>query len=560
MNEPNESEEPKKPHQLNTTGRRIGLTVALTAAVALVLAAVLCLLGIACTPRWRVEPFTDHITVQSSDTSIRANGIATPQEGRYRTKETHITVKLTGTLSAQAIVREPIGAPSGHAACLFLHGSGTGRSSEAFGDIANAMASAGITTLVPDKRLDNYSMLSRDYQSSANDYAQSLKVLRQWPGVDAAKTGIYAESEGTWIATVLTSEHPELAFAILTSSPVVSGRQQMAMAATSYLTTAGAPDAVIRIIPKLTSLSVGGIGPNYADFDAAHYRSSLTMPLLINYGTQDTAMPIEQGARLLTQAANKAGNRNVTLRYYDANHQLRTQSGTSNGGLPLAAHYTHDLEDWVNAVTSGATTSSWKTPMIAGSQPHQRFTAPTSTDPGLVTSLGVLAVAIAVCLLCCLLACLGGLVLLIAGVVRSRRHTANTYRFPVPCRIALIVNAALAATATCVFLAYLVTVVQDAITLTDNSAMLARNWHVVVMLCWLEVAAFAWLIAEYLVVRLPRPPYVPAAHLRAQPDADASKEPTGTAGWGGGHTIVSVFVTLASALSLLLLAFWGLFN
>lgn len=186
------------------------------------------------------------------------------------------------------------------------------------------MATAGITTLVPDKRLDNYSMLSRDYVSSANDYAKSLRVLRSWPGVDAAKTGIYAESEGTWIATVLTHEHPDLAFAILTSSPVVSGRQQMAMAATSCLKATGAPDAIIHIIPKLTSLSVDNVGPNYADFDAAYYRRSLTMPLLINYGTQDTAMPIEQGARLLTRAANAAGNHNVTLRYYNANHQMRT--------------------------------------------------------------------------------------------------------------------------------------------------------------------------------------------------------------------------------------------
>ena len=36
---------------------------------------------------------------------------------------------------------------------------GDGRSD--YGDIANAMASAGITTLVPDKRLDNYSALHR---------------------------------------------------------------------------------------------------------------------------------------------------------------------------------------------------------------------------------------------------------------------------------------------------------------------------------------------------------------------------------------------------------------
>ena len=50
------------------------------------------------------------------------------------------------------------------------------------------------------------------------------------------------------------------------------------------------------------------------------------MPLLINYGVKDTAMPVEQGARLLIKAANQAGNTNVTLRYYDANHQLRTGS------------------------------------------------------------------------------------------------------------------------------------------------------------------------------------------------------------------------------------------
>lgn len=121
--------------------------------------------------------------------------------------------------------------------------------------MANAMASAGITTLVPDKRLDNYTMLHRDYVSSAHDYAKSLEILRKWPGVSRSETGIYAESEGTWIATVLTQQHPDLAFAILTSPPVVSGRQQMTLAATNYLTAAGAPDAVKQLIPRITSLA-----------------------------------------------------------------------------------------------------------------------------------------------------------------------------------------------------------------------------------------------------------------------------------------------------------------
>lgn len=542
--------------------QRIWMTFAATIVIALVLTALLCAFGMACTPRWQVEPFTNHIAVKTSSTDIRANSITTPQEGHYRTKETHITVRLGGVKSVNAIVREPIGASEGHAACLFMHGSGTGKSSEAYGDIARAMATAGITTLVPDKRLDNYSMLSRDYVSSANDYAKSLRVLRSWPGVDAAKTGIYAESEGTWIATVLTHEHPDLAFAILTSSPVVSGRQQMAMAATSCLKATGAPDAIIHIIPKLTSLSVDNVGPNYADFDAAYYRRSLTMPLLINYGTQDTAMPIEQGARLLTRAANAAGNHNVTLRYYNANHQMRTGS-LSAPNLPLASHYTHDLEDWVNAVTAGTGVGGWKTPMIAGSRPHQRFAAPLSTNAGLVSSLGLLASAIMLCLACCAVAFAGGIVLLIAHMARTHRHTPNShphnYRFPTPLRIALILNVALAAVTTCVFLAYLVVVVQDAITLTNNSAMLARGWRGVVALSWLELMAFAWLIAQYIAMRIPWSPRVRAKHSRADVRAAFFRR-DGEGTWGGGHTAVFTVSMLAAALSLLLLAFWGLFS
>lgn len=558
------------------------MTVALTALITVLLVALLGVLGVVCTSRWRVEPFTNHITVKSSSTAIRAKNITTPQEGRYRTKETHIAVNLGGGKSVNAIVREPVGAPDGHAACLFLHGSGTGKSSEAYGDIAYAMASTGITTLVPDKRLDNYSMLSRDYESSANDYAQSLKILRAWPGVDASKTGIYAESEGTWIATVLTDEHPDLAFAILASSPVVSGRQLMAMSATNYLEAVGAPKAVTRIIPKLTSLSVQAVGPNYADFDAARYRKSMTMPLLIDYGTRDTAMPVEQGARLLTRAANAAGNRNVTVRYYYANHQIRTGSAQPAPGLPLESHYTHDLEDWVNAVAAGAGAGDWTTPMVAGAQPNQTLTAPTDTSPALVTSVGVIAGAIALCLLCALLAMLGAPVLIAAGVIRGRARKSGhdphddpqlaaapeQGRIPQPAvprftgslRASLIVNTVLAVGVTCVFLAYLVTVIIDAISLTSNSTVLARNWHVVTALAWMAVVAFAWLLAELVTEALRRHTGAVAAARNACHAAPDARSSVGTSSIGFGHAMVIVCVVLSAAVSLALLAFWGLFG
>lgn len=599
--------------------KRILVTCAATTALALLLTMVLCALGNAMAPKWQVEPFTDHITLTTTNTAIQAVDPATgavlktPQEGAYRTKETHITVALDGGKTVNAIVREPLDAPADRPACLFLHGSGTGKSSEAFGDVANAMASAGITTLVPDKRLDNYTMLHRDYVSSAHDYAKSLEILRKWPGVSRSETGIYAESEGTWIATVLTQQHPDLAFAILTSPPAVSGRQQMTLAATNYLTAAGAPDAVKQLIPRITSLGTQRMGLAYADFDAAKYRTSLTMPLLINYGVKDTAMPVEQGARLLIKAANHAGNTNVTLRYYDANHQLRTGSNQTVPGLPLEPHYTHDLEDWINAVTSGTGANGWATPMIAGAQPNQTVAAPLKTPPALVKSMGVIVGAIAVCLLCALLAMCGAPILLIAGWVRERRasrrvshDSASTepaeptdstsmfstdattstgpstqpnaarpiaitdHRFPVGMRVALALNTLLAVGTTGVFLAYLVTVIIDAISLTDNSAVLAKNWHAIVMLTWLSLVAFAWLLAEIIVDACRR-----HARNRAiasiDDDADMNNGHDAAAGSrcdigkdgkaciGSGHVIVATCVVVSAALSLALLAFWGLF-
>ncbi len=65
-------------------------------------------------------------------------------------------------------------------------------------------------------------------------------------------------------------------------------------------------------------------------------------------------------------------------------------------------------------------------------------------------------------------------------------------------RVALALSTLLAVGTTGVFLAYLVTVIIDAISLTDNSAVLA-NWHAIVMLTWLSLVAFAWLLAEIIV-------------------------------------------------------------
>ncbi|WP_346427467.1 alpha/beta hydrolase [Bifidobacterium sp. SO4] len=433
--------------------------------VALTLLLVFSALGWAMMPRWDIRPYDNHLTVATSNPDIEPANASIPHEGRYRTRETNITVDVGDGVTLPAVLREPVDAPGPRPACLFIHGSGTS-GAEDFGDIANAMASAGIVTLVPAKRNDDYTVLHRDYARFAHEYGKALDVLRGTDGVNPAATGIYAESEGTWIATILASSRKDIAFAALTSAPVFKGREQMAMAVSAYAKQAGAPKPVIKDIAKLMSLDYAPFDLAYADFDADRYLSTLTMPVLVSYGTYDTAMPIEQGAQRIMTAAHRAGNDDVTIRYFAGNHQMRAGQGLFTPGLPLADGYTQALENWVNGVavelemgvanvsvrdvraeaaevdgavdedTGDADTNvpatavnttaktwtmakNWATPQIAGVQPHQRFAAPTRTDSGIIGSLGVLVGIMAAGPVLLIVAALLGLGMMAAAFARD---------------------------------------------------------------------------------------------------------------------------------------------
>lgn len=532
--------------------------------VALIILIILAALGSHIGADWRVQPYTNHVNVSSPDTAIAAKGLSTAQEGTYKVKTTKLKIALTDTVSVNAILREPVGAPGKRPACLFVHGAGTGKASEVYGDIAPAMASAGIVTLVPDKRLDNYSWTSRDYQVMARDYLTSWRMLAGQKHVNPSQVGVYAESEGTWIASVMAKQQPRIAFMILTSPPVVPGREQMAMAATSYATIAGAPQSVVDELPTLISLDFSLIGLKYADFPAARYYSALTMPLLINYGTIDPAMPIEQGARTLADAAKRNGNTNVTVRYYPTNHQMRTGSSLSLPGLPLERHYTHDLENWTNAVASGASTADWTTPLIAGSQPHQRFTAPRGTQSGLIGSVAQALALMAAQILCILAAGVGAIVLWVSGRLRGRRmqapvHASDGAAINAPTdviptenrssadapRFGRSIAAILAACVTLPLLTagglgwYLATLGKAALSLSNRAGVLRPGWTI------LQIGAAVCLLLLFVLVTMV------VHHIRRYPNEPSIA--TGT-----GHIIVAVLAIAALVLSIIVFMFWGL--
>ena len=462
-----------------------------TAASFVVILLVMLLLGQAMTPDWQVEPYRDHIKVPTRSTAIASRLGATTPEGTYRVKERKISIALDGGVRIQAIVREPRDREGTGPACLFIHGAGTGKSSEVYGDLASAMASAGITTLVPDKRLDNYTAFHRDYQAMAADYQRSLDQLRSWPGVDPTKVGLYAESEGTWISSIMTAKDPSIAFSILTSPPVYPGRRQMAMAATNYLDLIGAPKGIRNVIPRFIGMDLSLLGLEYADFPSLPYLDQLRMPVMINFGTMDFSMPVEQGAQEIIRRTHASGNDNVTLRYYPTNHQIRTGSRLAKAGLPLEPRYTHNLEDWINAVALGTKAEQWSTPMIAGSQPHQLNQVPDHTNTGLIPSLTALLTLMASGPILLAAALVSALIGALGSHLRARGKDRRQSGFSKGLTGRLWSLGLLAAGLMTGLLAYAFTVVRKALGLMHLSSMMASCWSLLSVLCLVFILLLA---------------------------------------------------------------------
>ncbi|MGO1287781.1 MAG: alpha/beta hydrolase family protein, partial [Cellulosimicrobium funkei] len=367
-------------------------TAATTAALAIVLAIVGAVTG----PQWDPVPVTEHLVPETPDTTVGGQppGGAAPV-GTYDVRETDVTVRLDGA-TVGGVLREPVDAGDDLPGVVFVHGAGTGLASEAFVDVATDLASAGVVTLVPDKRLDTYTTRHRDYEAMARDYAHSVDLLRARPGVDPERVGLYGESEGTWIVPVMAADDPTIAFTVLVSAPVVPPRQQAAFAVDSYLRNTDVPHGVFRAIPRAVGMAIPGGGFEYADFDVEPFLGRLTQPVLVVYGTADPSMPVEQGARQILDATGPSsqvpGGADVTVRYYaDANHGIKIDD-------VLVPDFPRDVSAWVTSLPASATAL----PQVAGAD--------------LFVALVLAAVGLLV---------LGPLVGLVGGLVRRLRRVAG---------------------------------------------------------------------------------------------------------------------------------------
>ncbi|NTW38979.1 MAG: alpha/beta hydrolase [Cellulomonadaceae bacterium] len=461
---------------------------------------------------------TRTIDVTSPDTSITA-ATGTDPVGTYAVVTSVVTVALNGA-QVEAQISEPVGAQGLRPGLVFVHGAGTGRFERAFAAQAEALASAGIVTMVPNKRLDTYSTRDRDYAAMANDYLRSVDLLRGLPGVDADRVGVYGESEGAWIVPVMAADNPSVAFTVLVAAPVVPPRQQAAFAVDSYLRATGVPVEVLRAIPRFVGMEFPGGGFAYGDFDVEPFQQRMRQPALVVYGTGDAAMPTVQGALQVIDDLGTADNPDWTVRYYaGADHGIKVDH-------VLVPEFARDLSAWIQALPAVAHAA----PRVAGAEPYQRFVAAPVERPRWYAE-GDLLVALLVVVPLSIL--VGPVLWLVRRVRGNREHAlADGVRLP----LATMVTAGLLSFLGLV--AYLLVVANLAQNYRTNVLVVQGGWLAVRLLALTSVVAGVVLVYRTL-------------DGRRAGTTSAARSVAGRWTLGGA--------VLGSAVLLLLLSYWGVF-
>ena len=429
-------------------------------------------------PDWDPVPFAETIEVATADTTI-GESAGTDPVGTYDVATSIVQVELAGA-TIEARISEPVGAPGPRPGLVFVHGAGTGRYEIAFVEQAEALASAGVVTMVPNKRLDTYTTRDRSYVTMANDYLRSVELLRRLPGVDPDRVGVYGESEGAWIVPVMAADNPSVAFTVLVAAPVVAPRQQAAFAVDSYLRNTGVPVEVLTAIPRVVGMEFPGGGFEYVDFDAQPFQQRMRQPLLVVYGTGDAAMPTIQGAEQLVADLAVAGNDDVTVRYYaDADHGIKIDH-------VLVPEFARDLAAWIQALPASADAA----PSVAGAQPYQRFRAGPVERPRWFADGDMLLAAV--------VAGWGALFLVpvIAAVRRLRGRRERSLATGV--RAPLVVMAAGSSVAFVGLAAYLLTVASLAQNYERNDVFVQGGWLVIRVLAIAATVAAVVLVSRIL--------------------------------------------------------------
>lgn len=535
----------------------------------------------ATTVEWDVSSSIRTVRTLDADTTVAFDSgeARLPERGDYEVESSDAWLDLqrpsTGEIQrAHVLVRmpkEPEGRRYAHElpAVVFLHGAGYGTADDSFGDVATDLASAGFVTATVDKPVWSTTDVNRDYPASAHAYGQVVDYLRSLDAVDPERVGLYAISEGTWIAPAMIRDDDRIAFQILLSPMVYTPRHALGFFVAQDFAIVGANPGYQSIVQRAFSLDTAMFGLDNLDFDGM-LDCSYRIPTFVAYGSKDVMTAQVDGLRTIETMAHQAGNWDVTVRSYPvANHVLRL-GDEAETGTPLADRYEDDMVDWAVGASRGLERTSAS---VAGGTIYQSIAVPTYLYGH--RTLTIYAVAVHVLAVVMLLAAaVLSLAALIRSVVFAVRRRGPALGFTHGFRGVLMTISATTMACLLLFAAGIGQIVWRVVSLIWGAApeepgMIHWSWYVLQVVCAVVVWAWSRVFARIIEVAslkgLVRTPEVwrdDFAVWRAtghwpkhEPPADRGPVIASTR-FG---VAVFVVVTLAMFCILLVFAFWGLF-
>ena len=234
--------------------------------------------------------------------------------------------------------------------------------------LADLAARAGLAALIYDRRevpSDVAQLTRADFLAVVADAEAAVRFLRSREEVDGARVGVGGLSQGAWIATLVASRVPEVAFVIALSAPGVPLHEIDLYQSTRRLQAASVQgpelDEALALMTDLFAASRGEgadrdalaqrleaarrapwagvlglpaeVPPAGAsgsllrwtahDLDPAPLFERLRVPVFLAFGERDERLPAEECAASIAASLERAGNQAVTLhRYPGADHAL----------------------------------------------------------------------------------------------------------------------------------------------------------------------------------------------------------------------------------------------
>jgi dipeptidyl aminopeptidase/acylaminoacyl peptidase len=204
--------------------------------------------------------------------------------------------------------------PSGdgpHPAAVIIHGSGTSRrDNPSYLSVAAELQSNGIAVLLPDKRGSEGSgddWRDTTLEELATDTEAALDRLARLPGIDPDHTGVIGMSQGGWIAPIVATRRPEVAFVVSMSGAGVTTEEQLLFEEINNIVQMGTYRAVARLIAPFT---VRGIQQRdswraLAGFDPIPWWRELEAPAFAAFGEGDTNVPVAESVARLAALPGK---------------------------------------------------------------------------------------------------------------------------------------------------------------------------------------------------------------------------------------------------------------